>query len=74
MSSNYYSEKDRVLLIRIDEQLNQLNTRVGTVEKDMKELRGQANRWKGAVFAVLAFSSLIGWVITQFEKIKQLFS
>lgn len=74
MNNSSYNETDRVLLVRIDERLEHLTERVGQLEKDVKDVRSQANRWKGAFIAILALSSFIGWVISQLDKIKNFLS
>lgn len=59
---NQDRESAVILLARLDERVATLGARLEQVERDLREVKEQAQRWKGAFVLVLAFGGLIGWL------------
>lgn len=67
-----FSDDDRALLIRIDERQRSFVDRLEMLETEVKEIRNQANRWKGGFVVILAVGSIVGWLLGQYAKFTSL--
>ena len=56
-------EAMEVTLARMEERLEALSKDVTEMSGEVKELKAQANRWKGAFWVMLAVGGLAGWLV-----------
>lgn len=57
------SEPVEVTLARLEERISQLSDEVRHVHKEVSDLKAQANRWKGAIWVIIAVGGIAGWVV-----------
>ena len=57
------SEPVEVTLARLVERISQLSDEVRHVHKEVSDLKAQANRWKGAIWVIIAVGGIAGWVV-----------
>lgn len=57
------SEPMEVTLARLEERISQLSDEVRHVHEEVSELKAQANRWKGALWVIIAVGGIAGWVV-----------
>lgn len=57
------SEPMEVTLARLEERITQLSDEVRHVHKEVSDLKAQANRWKGAIWVIIAVGGIAGWVV-----------
>lgn len=65
------NDKDKELIIRLDEQLKALkesqlviNTSLISLQKDVTEMKGLAKQWKGGFLLILMIGGFLSWVAT----------
>lgn len=68
-------DKDKELMIRLDEQLKSLRTThestnkaLVDLQKDMSEMKGLAKQWRGGILVVVAIGGIIAWFSNIFTK------
>ena len=57
------SEPMEVTLARLEERIAQLSDEVRHVHEEVSDLKAQANRWKGALWVIIAVGGIAGWVV-----------
>lgn len=57
------SEPMEVTLARLEERIAQLSDEVRHVHEEVSDLKAQANRWKGAIWVIIAVGGIAGWVV-----------
>jgi len=57
------SEPMEVTLARLEERIAQLSDEVRHVHKEVSDLKAQANRWKGALWVIIAVGGITGWIV-----------
>lgn len=57
------SEPMEVTLARLEERISQLSDEVRHVHVEVSDLKAQANRWKGAIWVIIAVGGIAGWVV-----------
>ena len=65
------NESVEVTLARMEERLESLSKDVREINDEVKDLRAQAHRWKGAFWVMVAFGGLIGWLVNLLAGFKQ---
>ncbi len=43
---------------------------VGELRKDLRDMRDIANRWRGGLAVIVSTGAVIGWLLTQLDKIR----
>ena len=56
------AEPVEVTLARLEERITQLQDEVRHVHEEVSELKAQANRWKGALWVIIALGGVAGTV------------
>ena len=43
---------------------------IADLRKDMRDMRDMANRWRGGVAVIIGLGALLGWFLTQMDRIR----